>query len=168
VRVALVVLLASCDPLMPPPPAAPSPPPVIVPPPVIENHITNYITELNIEPPAAQPAAEAPPPPARPPAPTRVAHRPAMCTCLDTAELPQGPTTTVASCDHFLAQAELAVRCETDDPGAIGRVVDALELSRRQWRKAAAGPGRADLIDSCDVADRGMTSSLADACRSSP
>ncbi|HEY1817611.1 MAG TPA: hypothetical protein VGG74_34965 [Kofleriaceae bacterium] len=159
-RVALVVLLASCDPMLPPPPpVAPSPPLLLVPPPVIENHITNYVTEMNIE----LPAPEAPPPRMRAPAP----RAPAMCACLDTATVPQRPTTTIDSCDRYLVQTEIAIRCETDDAGAIGRVVDTLELSRRQWRQAAAGPARENLIDSCDVAEHSLTSALAGVCRGS-
>jgi hypothetical protein len=181
VRHVLLILLVGCEPFSSP--AATTPPPVVVtPPPVIENHVT-FVTVLPPPaedmppappapappepPPAATPPPAAAPPPAEPPPiePAVRRPRPPYCTCMETAVLPVHPTTTVPACDHYLARTEASLRCSTDDPGAIKRVMMSLDLSWRQWRDVAGGQGRKYLLDSCDVVDKEMDLSLADACR---
>jgi hypothetical protein len=171
----LLVLLVGCEPFSSPAVAVTTPPPpvVVTPPPVIENHVT-FVT-------IAPPPVEAPAPPVEAPtpvdppqvtvaAPPPVSRpRPPYCTCMEnarlTAQQPVHPTTTVPACDRYLTRAEVSVRCSTDDAGAIKRVMLSLDLSWRQWRDVAGGPGRKYLVDSCDVAEKEMDSALEDACR---
>ncbi len=146
------------------------PPPVIVtPPPVIENNVT-YVTNVTNMTPPAEPAPEVATPeaatPATPATPaTLPVGKPAMCACIAATPSPVRATTTVAACDRYLGRAEVGVTCETSDPGAIQRVTESLELSRRTWRDVAKGEGRKYLLDSCDVAARQLESAFADACR---
>jgi hypothetical protein len=175
VRLLLACVLIGCEPFS----AAPvsvtaaqpvvAPPVIVTPPPVIENHVT-YVTNVTNVAPSAEPAPVDTPPevatPATPATPaTLPVGKPAMCACIETTPLSVHATTTVDACDRYLGRAEVGVRCETRDPGAIQRVTESLALSRRTWRDVAKGEGRKYLVDSCDVAARQLESAFADACR---
>jgi len=167
VRFAVVVALlavVACEPLAPPAlqlVPLPPPPPTTY----IENNYNIVMPAL-----APQPAPPTPPtpPPPSPPSPS-LSPRPPYCACIATATLPpdrsQLASTSIASCDEYLARTEISVRCSTSQPGPLSRVLSSLDLSRRAWSAAAATPtGHASLVDSCAVALASIASSNADAC----
>ena len=154
----LCVIAIGCGSAVDPVATTPAPALVLGPPPmmVVQNNIT-FVTE-------APPA----PTPAPPATSTRFAHSvPAACTCYESMppERADLPSTTVASCDHYLADAERSTRCSVGAPGPARRVIESLDLARRNWRRAAAtSEGRESLVESCDLAERQFREAMRESC----
>jgi hypothetical protein len=155
-------------PATPAAPVAPPPPAVVVPPPVVVNN--TFVTEVN-ESPAAEPPPPVPPPP--PPVPRVAAVHPVpvpFCQCWATATMPperaQRPSTTIASCDRYLDAAELSARCSAMEGRPLERMIESLDLTRRNFKRSAAmlGSNRDMVVESCDLAARQITESLAETC----
>jgi hypothetical protein len=168
VRYVLALALTACSPFTSPPPvvAVAAAPPLMPAPPTtyIENAYTfNYIT------PPVEPTPEPETAPKAAPPDVRTAIPSSYCACIASASLPpdrqQGASTTVATCDDYLARTEISVRCSTSLPGPIERVTASLDLARRSWRTAAAtSVGRASLVDSCGVAINQLASATSESC----
>jgi hypothetical protein len=166
----LVIALAACGSFVDPV-AAPVRPAVVVPPPVlVENHVT-IVNEVAAQAPPEQPAAapEAAIEPAPAPSAEPSRYVPPYCTCMASATMPaeraSRPSTTVASCDHFLDLAELSARCSSLEPGPLRRMIETLDLSRCNWARAMRmGGDRSSTEETCAMAARHMDESLAETC----
>jgi hypothetical protein len=164
-----VVVVSACGAFVEPATTTPAPPAaVFVPPPVIVNN--TFVTEVNAPPPEPAPPPPPAPPPRPAPPPAAVYPPPPFCTCWATATMPperaNRPSTTIASCDRYLDTAELSGRCSTMDARPLGRLVEQLDLARRNFRRAVTAPGadRASIVESCDLAARQVAESIDETC----
>jgi hypothetical protein len=144
---AAVVLAVGCDPGADQPPAA-------APTNVTQNNYysTNvYTAALAV--PTAEPLVAPPPvvvPPEPPPPPPTPPPPPAPPAAPRTLQ-----STGIAECDAYLTRVEA---CSTqmldatpENQAALGRIRESLDLTRRNWRRAAAGhlESREMLVDGC-------------------
>jgi len=176
----LLTVLAGCDSEAWPPAGAPPPPPPV---PYVQNvyaygptHVYPSQPTFTIAaPPAPTTQVLVPSPPPPPDAFVPSASLPETFIEPPPPRPPLSPraepvSTGIPACDAYLARVEACSRRmipETlEGDSAYRRVIDTLDLARRNWLRAARTDlGRESLVDSCETAKRVYEASVRRTCR---